>query len=289
MGTLMNIALLCLLGVLADSGKPYPRPELLLEATDLKKQPERFRVLDARTRAAYQAAHIPGAVWVSHLEWGQQFNRSVDAKTWSDRLGKLGLDAETPVVVYGDAISPDAALVWWILRYWGLRDVRLLNGGWHAWQKAGGPVSKEQPAVQPKTPTLSAHPECLATKDQLVDWLKSGQKQLVDTRSSKEYRGDTITAERNGAIPGAKHLEWSDLVDRETQKLKPAEELARLFQEHGISTDRPAVTYCQSGRRAAVMAFALELMGGKEVRNYVKSWSEWGNDPATPIEKPTTK
>src|SRR5436190_9334593 len=122
----MHTVFVCLLGLFADSVKPYPRPELLIEAAELKKAPDKFRPVDARTRAAYQVGHIPGAVWVSHLEWGQQFNRSADAKIWSDRLGKLGLHAETPVVVYGDAISPDAALVWWILRYWGLRDVRLL-------------------------------------------------------------------------------------------------------------------------------------------------------------------
>src|SRR5438105_11837367 len=98
----MNPGILCLLGVFAaDPGKPYPRSELLIEATELKKAPDKFRPVDARTRAAYQAGHIPGAVWVSHLEWGQQFNRSAAAKTWSERLGKLGIDADTPAVVYG--------------------------------------------------------------------------------------------------------------------------------------------------------------------------------------------
>jgi len=98
----MNVACLCLLSLLGA----YPRAELLIEAAELKKAPERFRVLDARTRALYQTGHVPGAVWVSHLEWGQQFNRAADARTWSERLGKLGIDAGTSVVVYGDGVAP---------------------------------------------------------------------------------------------------------------------------------------------------------------------------------------
>src|SRR2546423_14865539 len=88
---------LCLLGLFAgDPVEAYPRAELLIEAAELKKAPERFRVIDARTRALYQTGHVPGAVWVSHLEWGQQFNRAPDAKTWGERLGKRGIDAGRP-------------------------------------------------------------------------------------------------------------------------------------------------------------------------------------------------
>lgn len=280
-----------LLGVLAclfiEPAKDYPRGELLIEASELQRLPQRFRIIDTRTRALYQAGHVPGAVWVSHLEWGREFNAAPDAKTWSDRLGRLGIDAGTPVVVYGEGFAPDAALVWWILRYWGIREARLLNGGWKAWQAGGGQATKEGASISPKSVLLTAQEERLATKGQILQWLKTGDKQLIDARSLKEYRGDTVAAERNGAIPTARHLEWSDLIDADSQRLKSAAQMARLFQEQGIRMDRPSVTYCQSGRRAAVMAFALELMGAREVRNYVKSWSEWGNDAATPIEKPS--
>jgi thiosulfate/3-mercaptopyruvate sulfurtransferase len=96
-------------------------------------------------------------------------------------------------------------------------------------------------------------------------------------------------AKRSGAIPGARHLEWSDTLDRKTGKFKTAPELAKLFKEAGVDPKKPAVTYCQSGGRAALLAFVVELMGGKEVRNYYRSWSEWGNDPETPIVKPRPK
>jgi len=82
---------------------------------------------------------------------------------------------------------------------------------------------------------------------------------------------------------GAKHLEWSDLLDKDTQRFKPADELRKLFKEAGIDLYEPTATHCQSGGRASVMAFGLELMGAKDVSNYYKSWAEWGNADDTLI------
>jgi thiosulfate/3-mercaptopyruvate sulfurtransferase len=95
----------------------------------------------------------------------------------------------------------------------------------------------------------------------------------------------TKLAKRGGAIPGAKHLEWSDLLDKKTQRFKSPAALSRLFKQAGIDPKKPAVTYCQSGGRASVMAFALELMGAKGVQNYYPGWAEWGNAADTPVEK----
>ncbi len=108
-------------------------------------------------------------------------------------------------------------------------------------------------------------------------------------RSESEYCGEANTAKRNGAIPGAVHKEWTEVIDKKTQRFKSPEALAKLFKEAGVDLDRSSVTYCQSGGRAAVMAFTLELMGVKSVRNYYRSWSEWGNEEDTPVEKPRAK
>ena len=132
---------------------------------------------------------------------------------------------------------------------------------------------------------LKAHLDRLATKEQVVGYVKDKDRQIIDARSGKEFCGEDKRAKRGGAIPAAKHLEWSDLLDKDG-RFKSADELAKLFKEHEISVKEPAVTYCQSGGRAAVMAFALELMGAKDVRNYYRSWSEWGNDPDTPVVVP---
>ena len=109
--------------------------------------------------------------------------------------------------------------------------------------------------------------------------------QIIDARSTDEFCGTSSTAKRNGHIPGATALEWTDLLGKD-KKFKSPEELQKVFAEKKIDLDRPAVTYCQSGGRAAVVAFGLELMGAKNVRNYYKSWAEWGNAEDTPVEVP---
>ncbi len=266
----------------------YPNASLLVEARDLAKPEARsaYRMLDTRSKAKYEAGHVPGAVRVDAAAWSKAFNAEPDASHWSKRIGDLGVDRETPVVVYGDSDTPDAARIWWMLRYWGIKDVRLLNGGWQAWEKDVGQTAKMDPQVTPKHPQLEPQKGRLATKDQLLESLRSNPVQIIDARSLAEHCGQENTAKRNGAIPGAVHLEWKEVLDPRTHRFKSADELTRLFQERKIDLKRPSVTHCQSGGRAAVMAFALELMGAKDVSNYYKSWAEWGNAENTPVVKP---
>jgi thiosulfate/3-mercaptopyruvate sulfurtransferase len=109
----------------------------------------------------------------------------------------------------------------------------------------------------------------------------------VDARSEDEFCGiNKRDNKRGGAIPGAKHLEWSDLIDQETNRFKSPAELKRLFEQAGIDLTRPTASHCNGGGRAAVMAFGLELMGANEVRNYYRGWGEWGNAQDTPIIVP---
>jgi len=274
------LALLALLAV-----PDYPNPAVLAEAADLVKAPPAC-VLDTRDKNSFDAGHIPGAVWVDVRAWDRAFTAKPSPASWAKRLGDAGIDPATTVLVYGGNDVRDAARVWWLLRYWGGTDVRLFNGGWAAWTAAGGRVSTDLNKPAPKTFTLAARPSTLVTKDQLLAALKASPPQLLDTRSKDEYCGDSDTAARNGMIPGAVHLEWTETLDPKTKRFKSAEELAKLLKERRVDVNQPVVTYCQSGGRAAVVAFALELMGGKQVSNYYRSWSEWGNDPNTPVAKP---
>jgi thiosulfate/3-mercaptopyruvate sulfurtransferase len=188
--------------------------------------------------------------------------------------------------VYGDDLR-ETARVWWTLRYWGIPDVRILNGGFTGWRVAGGKVTRsyDKGDFLGKKPKLSARADRLVTKDQLLEALKKNRFLIADARSANEYCGKAKKAKKNGAIPGAKHLEWSDLIDKKTQRFKSPAELARLMKRAGIDLKKSTVTYCQSGGRASVLAFALELMGAKDVRNYYRSWAEWGNAEDTPVEK----
>jgi thiosulfate/3-mercaptopyruvate sulfurtransferase len=272
--------------LLSLAAADYPRSDLLIEAPALEKAGQNFLILDARPREQYETGHVPNAVWVNHAKWSKAFAAGQDPREWAERLSGHGINTDRPVVVYDDGSVKDAARIWWILHYWGVRDVRLLDGGWHAWREAGGREEKGSTSPEPVAVELKPRRERLATRQDVLAELKDHHAQIVDARSQSEYCGEARTAKRNGAIPGAKHLEWSDLLDPRTKKFKSADELRRLFREAGIDVGRPAVTYCQSGGRASVLAFGLELMGAKDVRNYYRSWAEWGNAEDTPVETP---
>lgn len=273
-------------GVTQSADDSYPRPDLLVEPTELN-QPDvamQYVVLDVREKAKYDEGHIPNAVSVDLAGWSKSFAKGDDAAGWSKRIGAMGIGKDTKVVVYDDSSSRDAARTWWILRYWGVADVRLLNGGWTGWKAAGNAVSKD--AAVPVAVTFEAQGQLdrLATKEQLLKSLDGGQLQIVDSRSEKEFCGvEKMSNKRGGAIPGAVQLDWSDLIDQETKRFKSAVEMKELFDAAGIDLTRKSTTYCQSGGRASVMAFAMELMGSKEVSNYYPSWSEWGNADDTPV------
>jgi thiosulfate/3-mercaptopyruvate sulfurtransferase len=286
--------LVLLLGVLpwnaanAETAK-YAHPELLVEPAELAKPDVagQFVILDARSQEEYQQEHIPGARWVNHGEWSKAFGDGQDAQGWSERIGALGIGRDSRVVVYDNMGLRDAGRIWWTLRYWGVPDARLLNGAWKQWKAEGRPTSRETPAVSRVAFAAQPHADRLATKSQVIDSLASHTLQIVDSRSEDEFCGvDKFKNKRSGAIPGAKHLEWSDLIDQQTHRFKRPDQLQQLFAKADIDLQRPTVSHCQSGGRASVMAFGLELMGAADVRNYYRGWSEWGNTDDTPIVVP---
>jgi thiosulfate/3-mercaptopyruvate sulfurtransferase len=285
-GFLFSLTLLAAVGVVRAGEDAYPRPELLVEPSQLAEPgvAQRFAILDARGRPDYEQGHVPNARWVDHAAWAKAFGQGQDAEGWSKRIGGLGVGPDSRVVVYDANFNKDAARIWWVLRYWGVGDVRLLNGGWQGWTAGAYPTEKGEAPPAPVPFVARARPERLATKGQLLKALDGGNPQIVDARSEKEYCGvEKLANKRSGAIPGARQLEWIDLLDRETHRFKTAAELRTLFGQAGIALDKPTTTYCQSGGRASVMAFGLELMGVKEVSNYYSSWGEWGNADDTPV------
>jgi thiosulfate/3-mercaptopyruvate sulfurtransferase len=282
--TLLTFAALAL----SPAAESYPNAKILIEAGDLaarlKADTTKVLLLDARDEATYRAGHIPGAVRLPVADWGKAVPDAPLA--WAGRLADLGITSGTPVVVYGGADVRDGARAWWLLKHAGAEDVRLLNGGFPAWEKAGGAGETRvntPKAVEAGKP--AGKPGRLAEKKDVLAVVRDRSAQILDARSEDEYCGTSNTAKRNGHIPGATAIEWTELLTKD-KRFKSADELQRLFAERKVDLERPAITYCQSGGRAAVLAFGLELMGAKDVRNYYKSWAEWGNAEDTPVEVP---
>jgi thiosulfate/3-mercaptopyruvate sulfurtransferase len=163
-----------------------------------------------------------------------------DAHAWGEKVGQLGLSLDSQVVVYGSSLT-DTARIWWTLKYLGLKNVTLLDGGWQLWSKEKRPSETSTPSVE----AVKFEPKFQANRLEEIDSLKKGLGSdavtVVDTRSKDEFTGKDIRGKRGGHIPGAKHLEWKELLTDEG-RFKSPEQLRALFRQRGIQPEQTAVT-----------------------------------------------
>jgi thiosulfate/3-mercaptopyruvate sulfurtransferase len=266
----------------ADPAATYPAPNLLVEVTDPKLKD--YHVIDVRPGAKYDAGHVPGAVRADLTGWSKALlGGTASAAFWKAELAEVGVAPKKPTVVYSDDVRA-AARAWWMLKYAGVPDARILNGGWKAYTAARLPTETAEVIVKADPHDWKPDPARLADKKHVLEQLKGGST-CVDARTKDEFTGEKTLGKKGGHIPGAVHLEWVDLLDPKTDKFLPPAELIKLVKDRKIDLDKPQITYCQGGGRAAVTAFGLELAGAKNVRNYYSSWGEWGNADDTPVEK----
>jgi thiosulfate/3-mercaptopyruvate sulfurtransferase len=273
--------------------KGYANPQLVVSPGELSRvignDSAKPLLLDLRPPDTYAAGHIPGAIHVDF--WGVSLIDTdpapLHAFMWMIEhvLAIHGVDAATPVVVYDDQSGIRAARAFWFLEYFGHPAVRVLDGGFSAWQRAGLPVTRHADPAPKSEWTGTREASRLATWREVKDALDRKDAVILDTRSDGEYCGATVRAKRGGAIPGAKHIEWTQNLTPEGE-FKPADALRAMYEGAGITPDRDVITYCQGGYRAAHSYLALRLLGYPRVRSYVGSWKEWGDREDLPIETP---
>ncbi|TAM46717.1 MAG: sulfurtransferase [Gammaproteobacteria bacterium] len=272
----------------------YARPELLIETEELAKivnQPN-VRLVDAVDPAGYQRAHIPGAVNVFYVDLAKLDERKKSGHPLSNAdaeriFGEAGIDNNTQVVVYDGGEGPSASGVWFVLDFFGHKNVKVLNGGFRKWLKEGRPVTQDVPVVEKKRFLAKEHPAKVITRASVEKSLRAKDAVIVDTRSFNEYIGKDVRpgASRGGHIPGAVHLEWTKFSDK-VNTFKTAEQLEKALKQRGIDKNTKVVTYCQTGiGRSTDMALAMRLIGYDNVVEYTGSWEEWSADPRLPIEK----
>ena len=246
--------------------------------------------------AAYETGHAPGAVgwnWKSDLE--THVVRDVADKEGIERLlSEAGVDKETTIVVSGDNNNWFAAYALWLLKYYGVENVKLMNGGRKKWIEEGRPISTVAPTYPPTSFKVSGpRKEIRAFRDEVMKSLDKKGVGLVDVRAPKEYSGELLAPEdlpqegsqRAGHIPGAKNIPWGQAL-KEDGTFKSRAELEQLYGGQGITPDKNIITYCRIGERSAHTWFVLtHLLGYPNVRNYDGSWTEWGSLVGAPIEK----
>ncbi|MFI7095767.1 sulfurtransferase [Streptomyces lydicus] len=238
-------------------------------------------------RPVYEAGHLPGAVYVdldSELAGppGAAGRHPLpDLDVFAGAMRAAGVRADRPVVVYDGGQGWAAARAWWLLRWSGHPDVRVLDGGLAAWQAAGKELStdKEAPQAGDFTPAPGALP--LLTADGAAALARRGV--LLDARAGERYRGEVEPIDRvAGHIPGAVSAPTTENVAEGGTVFRDASELAERFAALGATADAEVGVYCGSGVSAAHQVLALAV-AGVPAALYVGSWSEWTADPARPV------
>ena len=199
-------------------------------------------------------------------------------------LSATGLTHEHHVVAYDDEGGGWASRLLWTLDVVGHNNGSLLNGGMVAWAQEGHPLTSEVPAVTPSNYVVSTVGTALADKDHILSRLDDTGLALLDARSPAEFDGSKIRAAKAGHIPGAVNLNWTDAMDRDRNlRLLPDAVLRDMLAQRSIRPEHEVITYCHTHHRSSLTYFMLKHLG-YNARGYDGSWSEWGNDPDTPVE-----
>jgi thiosulfate/3-mercaptopyruvate sulfurtransferase len=249
--------------------------------------------LDEDTEA-YDRGHLEGAV---ALHWRDELQHRVrrdfvGADDFAALVGSRGIGEDDTVVLYGGNNNWFAAYGYWYFKYYGHRDVRLMDGGRKKWELEQRPLTTDVPEVQPRTYRVGAVDTSIrALREEVLS--EAGKVHLVDVRSPEEFVGTLAApahlpqeqAQRKGHIPRAVNVPWSKAAN-EDGTFRSADELRALYLgDAHLSADDPVIAYCRIGERSSHTWFVLrELLGFANVRNYDGSWTEYGSMVGLPIE-----
>ena len=236
-------------------------------------------------QADYKAGHVPGAFFVdldSELAGppGERGRHPLpEAAVVEATLRRCGVGEHTRVVVYDGRDSWAASRAWWVFRWAGLRDVRVLDGGYAAWLAAGLPVSSEQPEARHGDVVVRPGSMPVIDASEAGSWAREGL--LLDARPAERYAGGVSSPldPVPGHVPGA--------VSSPTSSWQAGDgtfrrDLAKRWAQVGAGQSGEVAVYCGSGITAAHQVLALSEIG-VEATLYPGSWSEWSLDPARPV------
>ena len=276
----------------------YANPTALVETDWLAEHLDapNVRVIEVdEDTTAYEKGHLPGAIsWNWFADLHDPVRREyVDSAGLSRLLREAGVGPETTVVVYGGNNNWFASYAYWLLRYLGFDNVKLLNGGRQKWELESRELTTDVPSY-PETDfeiTAPVRPELRALRDEVLG--KVGRTGFVDVRSPEEYRGERVApdhlpqeaAQVPGHIPGAINVPWSKAAN-EDGTFRSADELRDIYEAEGVRPGKEVIAYCRIGERSSHTWFVLhELLGMEGAKNYDGSWTEYGSLVGAPVER----
>lgn len=283
-------------------GKPIPHEQSGLVSTAWlggRLQSPHIKVIDAtqflpaagvNSRQKYLEAHIPGAVF---LELGtlsdplsELPNTMPPAGQFTKVIGALGIGNDDFVVIYDTEGIMSAPRLWWMFRAFGHESAAVLDGGLSKWRAEGRTMESDENMPSPRTFLAADAPRLIAAAGAVQEAIYS-ETQIVDARSAERFEGaqnEPRAGLRSGHIPNSRNLPYTTLLNPSSGTMLSKPELAGKFLDAGVDLDRHLICTCGSGVTACVLALALHELGHRKVSLYDGSWTEWGGDPARPVE-----
>jgi len=258
---------------------------MFISTQDLEKiyQNDSVLVLDARSYKDYSKGHIPGSVSLDLFSFHWADTSEKGLVSFGEHMRKIlsysGIDEKKKIVFYDDVSGMLAARGVWMCLYFSHPDVQMLDGGLSRWTRENLPTQTESTIYKPSQLSTPIDPSIIIGFEELNE--KIGKVMIIDSRSPDEFDGTLPRAARGGHIPTAKNIDWNNNLD-DSGKFKSDEELESLYS---LDKESPIITYCQGAYRAANSYLALKKLGFKNIKVYLGSWGEWGNNLKLPIEK----
>ena len=276
----------------------YANPNALVDTEWLEKNIDSSEVAIVEVDediTAYEKGHIPNAI---SIDWESELHdlprrEFVSAEQLAKLLGDKGISDDQTIVLYSGNNNWFAAYAYWLFKYRGIDNVKLLNGGRKKWELESKLLTQDPPGRSATSyKSGQDQPDIRIFRDEVIERAKQSAA-WVDVRSPEEFRGELLApphlpqeqAQVPGHIPSASNITWSKAVN-EDGTFKSADELKSLYEAEGITADKDVVTYCRIGERSSHSWFVLrELLGFQSVRNYDGSWTEYGSLVGVGIEK----
>ena len=259
-----------------------------LGASDLRVVDASWHMSDRDAAADYEAAHIPGAVFMALADLADTTSdlpmMLPAPEKFASRMQSLGLGDGSRIVLYDESELHTSARAWWMLRLFGAHQIAILDGGLAKWKAEGRELKSGKESLRHRHFTVWKDPSQVRDKAQMLALTESKAEQIVDARGPARFEGREAEARPSvepGHIPGSHNLPMGTLFNADGT-WKTGDDLRAAFSAAGVDVAAPIAATCGSGITATTIAFGAHLLGNDKVAVYDGSWSEWGADSATP-------